>query len=88
MLTGESVYILPLGDACALFELPEDCLSELAIFTADTADRPSYTRLPDVEVGEGPLVAFLLGGAATWPWTDESLPKIEPPTLSGSQGNL
>lgn len=51
-------------DACRLFELPEGCLSHLAIFSADAADRPSYTRLPDVEVGEGPLVAFLLGGAA------------------------
>eukprot|EP00435_Cladocopium_sp_Y103_P033791 s586_g8.t1 len=51
-------------DACLLFELPEGCLSQLAIFSADAADRPSYTRLPDVEVGEGPLVAFLLGGAA------------------------
>lgn len=51
-------------DACSLFQLPESCLMELAVFAADAADRPSYTRIPDVEVDEGPLVAFLLGQAA------------------------
>ena len=55
------------GDACSLFQLPESCLMEIALFAADAADRPSYTRIPDVEVDEGPLVAFLLGQAVTQP---------------------
>lgn len=62
------------GDACSLFELPESCLMEMALFAADAADRPSYTRIPDVEVDEGPLVAFLLGQAVTQPQECQQMP--------------
>ncbi|CAK9114035.1 unnamed protein product [Durusdinium trenchii] len=51
-------------DACRIFDLPEGSVCGLALFAADVADRPSYTRFPGVEAEEEPLVAFLLGGAA------------------------
>ncbi|CAK9023511.1 Putative beta-lactamase HcpC (Cysteine-rich protein C) [Durusdinium trenchii] len=50
------------GDACRIFDLPEGSVCGLALFAADVADRPSYTRFPGVEAEEEPLVAFLLGG--------------------------
>ena len=46
----------------------------MALFAADAADRPSYTRIPDVEVDEGPLVAFLLGQAVTQPQECQQMP--------------
>lgn len=58
---------------------------ELALFAADAADRPSYTRIPDVvAVDEGPLVAFLLGQAVTQPQESHNsfLYKVLPATFS------
>ena len=61
--TGNTIALIASGDACRIFDLPEGSVCGLALFAADVADRPSYTRFPGVEAEEEPLVAFLLGGA-------------------------
>lgn len=52
------------GEACELYGFSSKQLVALEVFAESTFERPRCTGLPQVELGTGPLVAFLLGGAA------------------------
>jgi len=51
-----------LREGCKYYGIPEDSLTGAACFSADVADRPSYTQF--LSEDSGPLAAFLIGRAA------------------------